>query len=169
MKPIFPLVLLGFLAAPALSQEAAIPPLDAPPETPELMVIEARDVADLNEFLWLKRIVAVMADSPVDPRFVQQVELLGKRPEDLALRDVVVILDSNPADDSVLRRKLRPRGFMMALLAKDGSVVLRTPSPWDTREISRSIDKLPLRQQEIDERRGQLRADPALSAGEVTQ
>ena len=45
--------------------------------------------------------------------------------------------------------ELRKRGFMFVLIAKDGTKVLRKPFPWDVREITRSIDKLPLRQQEI--------------------
>ena len=32
---------------------------------------------------------------------------------------------------------------------KDGQVKLRKPFPWDVREISRAIDKFPLRRQEI--------------------
>ena len=36
----------------------------------------------------------------------------------------------------------------------DGQVKLRKPLPWDVRELTRSIDKMPLRQQEIDEGRG---------------
>jgi hypothetical protein len=42
---------------------------------------------------------------------------------------------------------------MMALLGKDGGVRLRKPLPWDTRELSRVIDKMPMRQQEIEDRR----------------
>jgi hypothetical protein len=35
------------------------------------------------------------------------------------------------------------------IMGKDGEVELRKPRPWDVREISRTIDKMPLRQQEI--------------------
>jgi len=52
-----------------------------------------------------------------------------------------------------LRSILRPRGFMMALVGKDGRVALRKPAPWSVRELSRSIDKMPLRQQEMADRR----------------
>jgi hypothetical protein len=48
-----------------------------------------------------------------------------------------------------LRTKLRPRGFMVVLIGKDGGVKLRKPFPWDVREFSRSIDKMPMRQQEL--------------------
>ena len=71
------------------------------------------------------------------------------RPEALADRDVVILIDTDPAARSDVRTQLRPRGFSMVLLAKDGTVVLRKPSPWDVREIRRAIDKLPLRQDEI--------------------
>ncbi len=44
---------------------------------------------------------------------------------------------------------------MLVLVGKDGSVYLRKPFPWDVRELSRSIDKMPLRQQEMRDRRGE--------------
>tara|TARA_R110002096_G_scaffold222842_1_gene411718 strand:+ start:557 stop:760 length:204 start_codon:yes stop_codon:yes gene_type:complete len=64
-----------------------------------------------------------------------------------------VITDTNPDTPSALRTALRPRGFMLAIIAKDGRTALRKPAPWDVREITRSIDKMPLRQQEIRDRR----------------
>ena len=65
---------------------------------------------------------------------------------------MVVITDTDPAAKSELRTKLRPRGFMLALIGKDGTVKLRKPFPWDVRELSRTIDKMPLRKQEIRSR-----------------
>ena len=44
---------------------------------------------------------------------------------------------------------LRPRGFGLVVMGKDGRVAQRKPTPWSVREISRAIDKLPLRQQEL--------------------
>ena len=55
---------------------------------------------------------------------------------------------------SALRERLRPRDFMLVVMGKDGEIELRKPNPWPGREISRSIDKMPLRQQEIDAARG---------------
>ncbi len=54
---------------------------------------------------------------------------------------------------SDLRTKLRPRGFMLVLMGKDGEVKLRKPLPWTVRELSRSIDKMPMRQREEREGR----------------
>ena len=109
--------------------------------------------AELDDFQWIARPVVVFADTAADPRFQQQIDLLSARVGELVERDVVVIIDTAPEAKSSVRTKLRPRGFMLAILAKDGTVMLRKPFPWDVREISRSIDKLPLRQQEIRDRR----------------
>ena len=139
-------VLIAFLSGPALAAETAEDPALDP------LFLDGTEVA-IDDFHWLKRTIVVFADSPNDPRFVQQIELLEKRPEDLRERDVVVLTDSDPKAQSALREKLHPRGFMMVLIGKDGTIYLRKPFPWNVREISRSIDKLPLRQQEIEDRR----------------
>lgn len=108
---------------------------------------------NIDALVWVARPVVVFADSPNDPRFRQQIDLLSQRPDDLAERDVIILTDTDPAAMSDLRTQLRPRGFMLVLMGKDGEVELRKPAPWDIREITRSIDKMPLRQQEIEDRR----------------
>lgn len=119
-------------------------------ETDPALIQIAGD-STLDDWLWLKRPVVVFADSPNDPRFVEQMRLLEERSDALIARDVVVLTDTAPKERGTIRKSLRPRGFMLAILAKDGTVVARKPAPWDVREISRSIDKLPLRQQEARE------------------
>lgn len=108
---------------------------------------------DLDDFRWRARPVVVFADSPFDPNFQRQMDLLTARVEDLVERDVVLIADTDPEGRSEIRLRLRPRGFMLALVGKDGEVKLRKPLPWDVRELTRSIDKAPLRQQEVEDRR----------------
>ncbi len=107
----------------------------------------------LDEFLWLKRPLVIFADTPADPRFVQQMEYIHARPEDLIARDVVVIIDTAPEARSPIREALRPRGFALVLIGKDGQIYLRKPLPWRVREIVRSIDKMPIRKQELADRR----------------
>jgi hypothetical protein len=108
--------------------------------------------ATLAEFLWLKRPVVVFADSPEDPAYETQMRLLASDPAALEERDVVVLTDTDPAAKSAIRQKLRPRGFSLVIVDKDGEAKLRKPLPWDVREISRAIDKFPLRRQEELER-----------------
>ncbi|WP_050526048.1 DUF4174 domain-containing protein [Pseudorhodobacter aquimaris] len=140
MKRLQILVLMAFLPFSAIAQAAE-----------PLVVLEAQGLA-VEEFLWLKRPVVVFADSPNDPSVTTQLEYLAERPEQLAERDVVVIVDTDPAAASPFRQKLRPRGFSLVIMDKDGSVEIRKPRPWDVREITRAIDKFPLARQEQLER-----------------
>ncbi|MGY9046746.1 MAG: DUF4174 domain-containing protein [Rhodobacterales bacterium] len=125
------------------------------PDTDEMII--SAEGHDLSEFKWLKRPVVVLANNPADPRYVQQMELITERLDVLAERDVVVITDTDPAAKTAIREQLRARDFMVVLLSKEGTIVLRKPFPWDVRELSRAIDKLPLRQQEYRDRRDMLR------------
>jgi hypothetical protein len=141
MKPIFALVFLAFAATPLLAQ-------DRTPEADMPVIVGAEEI-DLDDIAWLKRALVVFADTPADPRYVEQMGYLTARLDALAARDVVVITDTDPAARSELRQKLRPRGFALVLIGKDGVIYLRKPAPWHVREITRSIDKLPMRQQEL--------------------
>jgi hypothetical protein len=107
----------------------------------------------LDDLNWIARPLVVFADTPNDPRFQQQMDLLMADLDELALRDVIIIVDTDREAMTDVRTTLRPRGYMMALIGKDGRVALRKPAPWSVRELSRSIDKMPLRQQEITDRR----------------
>lgn len=154
MKSLTGLVFTVFAAFPALASgdapAGAFAQWQAAPET----IFDAVDV-NLADFAWRARPVVVFADTAADARYTRQIELLEARLDALAERDVVVIVDTDPAAMSALRQKLRPRGFMLTLIGKDGQVKLRKPLPWDVRELSRVIDKMPMRQQEIEDRRGE--------------
>ncbi|WP_415921104.1 DUF4174 domain-containing protein [Tateyamaria sp. SN6-1] len=123
-------------------------------ETLDPLALVGTDVSDLEQFVWKNRPIVVFADSPNDPNFDQQMEFLADQVQALADRDVVVLTDTDPGAQGPLREKLRPRGFMLVLIGKDGGVKLRKPFPWDVRELSRTIDKMPIRQREIRDRRG---------------
>lgn len=149
MKPLLSIVITALFAASAgLAQDTArtsdIPAWDA---------ISAQESKGLNDFLWVARPIVVFADSAADPRFAQQLALLEAGADELQERDVVVLTDTESDAQSALRKALRPRGFMIVLIGKDGGVKLRKASPWTVRELSRAIDKFPSRQQEVRERR----------------
>ena len=140
MNFIYIIALAAFLPISAAAQTA---------ETP--LVLPATDVV-LADLLWVKRPLVVFADSPDDPNFIRQMQLLDRNAGDLALRDVLVITDTDPAAKSAIRLKLRPRGFSLVLMDKDGQAKLRKPLPWDVREITHAIDKFPLVRQEALDR-----------------
>ncbi|MBF9049185.1 DUF4174 domain-containing protein [Roseobacter sp. HKCCD9010] len=120
-------------------------------ETEAVDPLEPRSAVDLdlNDFLWVSRPIVVFADTDADPRFREQMALLADRPDPLLERDVVIIFDTDPEARSEIRRQLRPRGFALVLMDKDGTVNLRRPSPRDVREIMRAIDNMPLRIEEL--------------------
>ncbi|GAB5433313.1 DUF4174 domain-containing protein [Tritonibacter mobilis] len=135
-----------------LSEDAAPADLSAEEAAPAFEIRDGYDV-DIAEYQWTHRPVVVFADSPADPRYQEQIDELLQDIPALMTRDVVVFVDTDPKARSALRKKLRPRGFMLVLIGKDGGVKLRKPLPWSVRELSRTIDKMPMRQREIEARR----------------
>ena len=103
----------------------------------------------LTNFEWTHRPIVVFANSPYDANFILQIRLLENNIKALQERDVLVLIDTDPARNTGLRQKLRPRGFALLLIGKDGQVKLRKPFPWNVRELSRVIDKMPMRRQEM--------------------
>lgn len=120
-----------------------------------LLMASAPALADdpLAEYLWTARPIVIFAPSDEDPRLKQQLAWLEARKDEMEERDVVVLTDTDPSNPSELRAKYHPRDFQLLLIGKDGQVKLRKPFPWNVRELSRAIDKMPMRRQEIEARR----------------
>lgn len=106
----------------------------------------------LDQYKWVARPLVIFADSEFDPRFVEQLELLAEDTMVLEERDVVVLTDTDPQAKGPLRQSLRPNDFMVVLIDKEGKIVFRKPTPWTPREISRAIDKLPIRRDELNKK-----------------
>jgi len=151
MKTLYTLVLLLLVPVPLWAENAPAPVEPAAQETPAVGPIAAADVV-LDELMFLRRPVVVFADSPADPTFIRQMQLIERDLPALDQRDVVVIVDTDPEAKSAIRQKLRPRGFSLVLMEKDLKPVIRKPLPWDVREIVAAIDKFPLRRQEMLDR-----------------
>lgn len=113
-----------------------------------IVPLEPLDAADIDpdDLLWLARPLIVFAESPADPRVIEQLRLLAEQPRPLIARDVVIVVDTDPSARSPFRTELRPRGFSVVLVTKSGSVGRRWPSPRDVREISIAIDNFSLRE-----------------------
>jgi hypothetical protein len=94
------------------------------------------------------RPLVVFADTPDDPKFIQQMTWLAARPGDLAERRVVVLTDTDPAAKGPLRLRLRPRDFALVLIEVDGQIAQRWPLPTTVREITNLIDRTPSRRME---------------------
>jgi hypothetical protein len=143
MKFLTPIIFsFSFTLAPVFANETIA--------STKAIIQEAAEIS-LSDFLWTHRPIIVLADSPDDPRFIKQISLLRADLSELAERDVIILTDTDPSLKLALRQHLRPRGFMLVLIGKDGGVKLRKPFPWNVREISRVIDKMPMRRQEIND------------------
>lgn len=160
MRPrLFPTLAVLWLASAAAlsaqdagSDDVAMAETDGTETTVEAVdPMEPREAADLTleEFQWIARPIIVFADTPADPRFREQLQLLAARPDPLLERDAVIIIDTDPSARSAIRTALRPRGFSLVVMQKDGNVGFRRPSPRDVREIVRGIDNFSFRQEEL--------------------
>jgi Domain of unknown function (DUF4174) len=136
------------LCLPALSVTAWA---DEVPAAAVFAPVPASEVVEAD-LLFLRRPVVIFADSPNDPAYVRQMELLTRYYDQLAARDVILIIDTDPASPSSLRKKLHPRGFSLVLMDKDWKPMIRKPLPWEGREIVNSIDKMPIARTEALER-----------------
>jgi hypothetical protein len=141
MKTLIRALLLIALPLSAMAETVATP------EGP----VDAADVV-LADLLYVNRAVIVFADSPNDPNFIRQMQLLARDPGQLSDRDALLIVDTDPDARTEIRLKFRPRGFSLVLMEKDGTATIRKPLPWELREITNAIDKFPLRRQEVLER-----------------
>ena len=115
-----------------------------------VIFVEVTKDTDLSSYRWTHRPIVVFANSPEDVNYTRQIKMLKSGLNQLLVRDVVVLTDTNPSEVSPLRELLRPRGFALLLIGKDGQVKLRKPFPWSVRELSRAIDKMPMRRQELN-------------------
>ena len=115
-----------------------------------VIFVEVTKDTDLSSYRWTHRPIVVFANSPEDVNYTRQIKMLESGLNQLLMRDVVVLTDTNPSEVSPLRELLRPRGFALLLIGKDGQVKLRKPFPWSARELSRAIDKMPMRRQELN-------------------
>lgn len=107
------------------------------------------DESALDTYLWEARPVIVFADSEKDPRFVRQMDALDGATDEMAERDVVILTDTDPSTLSPLRKRLRPRGFQILLIGKDGQIKLRRPHPISAEDLNRQIDRMPMRRREM--------------------
>lgn len=145
MRQTLALVFSVFLPLCAVAADSALP------EDPG--VFRPAADTDLHSFLWENRLLLVFADTPNDPRFRQQLDMLKAEEALLVDRDMLVLTDTDPAARTPARMQLRPRDFQVVLIDKDGGVKLRKPLPRTVREITRIVDKTPLRRQEVEDRR----------------
>jgi hypothetical protein len=108
----------------------------------------------LARLVWKTRPVVVVADRPDDGSFKRQMAILDAHRHALTGYDITVVPATGPA--AGLRRKLGlpAQGFAVALVGKDGGVKETWSQPVEPGRIFALIDKMPMRQDEVQRRRG---------------
>lgn len=115
---------------------------------PLVAIADDAPTPTLEDLRGQSRVAVIFADTPDDPRFVQQIAWLDAEPEPLEDRRVVVLTDTDPEAKGPLRQRLRPSGFGLVLIDIDGAIAQRRPMPTSVRELVNFIDRMPSRRLE---------------------
>ncbi|MDG1155176.1 MAG: DUF4174 domain-containing protein, partial [Paracoccaceae bacterium] len=104
-----------------------IPSAHASENSLEMTYVETN--TDIKDLIWEKRPMLVFSNSHLDPNLKEQIKMFVSDPNALSSRDVRVFIDDKPEPNSKLRKRFRPKGFLIILIGKDGQIKLRKNSP----------------------------------------
>jgi hypothetical protein len=121
----------------------------------------------MEQYAWENRPLLIFAPSPDDSRYRKQKRKVDQATEEFRDRDMVLIRvfssgDSSRAGDQPLSasdaQQLRqtydvhPDSFSVLLVGKDTGVKRRSTRPVDIQDIFDQIDRMPMRQREMERR-----------------
>ncbi len=108
------------------------------------------ETASLNQYQWQYRPVVIFAPSETDLNYVHQMAMLEKSKAELAERDIIVLSDTSHASKGHLRAQLKPAGFEVVLIGKDGGMKIRETKPISSEDLLSTIDRMPMRKANLD-------------------
>ncbi|MFD1343477.1 DUF4174 domain-containing protein [Litorisediminicola beolgyonensis] len=107
---------------------------------------ETRSLVGLK---WENRPVVIFAPSRAHPGYGKQRKILEEVRDGLIDRDIVVLSDTDPAQEGALRDRYGAHEFEVLLIGKDGAIKLRRTEPVSAQELFETIDAMPMRQREM--------------------
>ena len=120
-----------------------------------LLAFQMTAFLNLDSLRWHYRVVVIFASEGNDRRIQEQNQIVDSHSHGFAERDIKVfrVIGGKPAAEG-LREKLRTaeKGFAIVLIGKDGTVKLRKTDPLSAEELFRTIDKMPMRKDEMRQR-----------------
>jgi hypothetical protein len=138
------LLLNGLLALGAQAADLSSPPSTVSGGIPGLEALQPdMSSSDLSAYVGLATLIVIFADAPDDAEFIAQIDILRPSADNLAARDVVLLTDTAPSENSPLRQSLRPRGFSIILIDTTGTLAQRRNTVTDARRLIRQIDQMP--------------------------
>ncbi len=126
-----------------------------------LMMQPRQPTRSLASLVDTNRVLLVIAPSDADPRFKRQLALLRGHAAEMKERDLVLVanlvhagppapyLVDNDALATRHRFHVEDGDFAVLLLGKDGDEKLRSATPIPMARLNRTIDAMPMRQQEM--------------------
>ncbi|UOR05659.1 DUF4174 domain-containing protein [Hymenobacter aerilatus] len=111
--------------------------------------------ATLKANQWKKRVLLLHAPTAADATLKRQRALLAAQLEGLSQRDMLVLNviedQLSTADSHYVRQELKlpADSFTVVLIGKDGGVKQRSATPLPPNELFGTIDKMPMRRQEM--------------------
>ena len=131
-----------------------------------MLLSVAAAAQEIDHALWEERLLILIAPSAYDPLVLRQKQVLHDRRDAVEERRLRVIGlyaehdDANGQDlpslrQHAIRQRLgtTPDGRELILVGLDGGIKRRAPLATPLSEIFRQIDGMPMRRQEIEERR----------------
>lgn len=100
--------------------------------------------------LWQRRLVVLLGDQDI-PAVRKQATILQKGEAALREREVEILAEQRPS--GLLHKRFgHGPGFLVILLGKDGEEKFRSPKPVALDKITKLIDEMPMRKDEVQER-----------------
>ncbi len=117
-----------------------------------LLALQMTTIPHLESLRWQNRVIVIFAAEENDPKLKEQDGIVGSNREGFTERDIKVFrIVGESADAQSLRQKLDVAGrpFAVVLVGKDGSVKLRKYDPLRAENLFKTIDKMPMRKEEM--------------------
>lgn len=124
------------------------------------MALQPANADSLDALRWKKRLILIYAPAGADEKLAEQQSLLRARRAEVAERDLaeIVIRERNDHPEAVKRFGLTGPEFTVVLVGKDGGEKLRSNEVVQPERFFRLIDSMPMRQDEMRERKQSFRS-----------
>ena len=130
-------------------------PLLLLPLAAALLPIHATAQNDLSQYRGRNRLLLIFAPSASDPRWRRQNALLADSRAQFTDRDLLrfdFLEHGRRGEEARARYGVKPGQFRVLLIGKDGHVASGGPTPISLADLSRQIDRMPMRQAEMRRR-----------------
>jgi len=120
-----------------------------------LFAVHANAADVLSSMRWKKRVLVVSALKPDNPSLIRQRQIFTDAHQAMDERDVVLVEaigSTNTAQEIRKKLSIAPGEFWALLVGKDGHIALSSQTELSASYLSRVIDAMPMRKDEMRKR-----------------